>query len=123
MRRGYVVLEAVDGEQALAMVEAESPDLVLMDMSLPGLDGWEATRRIKASPRTQACPVIALTAHAMTGDRAKALEAGCNDYETKPMDFERLCEKIDRLVMAARDEQPESHDDQEPPAKAGEVAD
>jgi CheY-like chemotaxis protein len=94
LKKGYDVVMAVDGEQALEMARAEAPDLILMDISLPGLDGWEATRRLKARPETQAIPIIALTAHAMAGDREKCLEAGCDDYDTKPVEFPRLLEKI-----------------------------
>ena len=97
-RRGYEVLVAVDGEAGVEMATREAPALILMDMSLPGLDGWEATRRIKASPATQAIRVIALTAHAMSGDREKALAAGCDDFDTKPVDFERLLTKIQALL-------------------------
>ena len=93
-RRGFEVLVAVDGEAGVEMATREAPALILMDMSLPGLDGWEATRRIKASPATQGIRVIALTAHAMAGDREKALAAGCDDFDTKPVDFERLLTKI-----------------------------
>ena len=97
-RRGFDVVMAVDGEQGVAMARAEAPDLILMDMSLPVLDGWEATRRLKADPDVRGIPVIALTAHAMSGDREKAVEAGCDDYDTKPIDFPRLLEKIDGLL-------------------------
>ena len=97
-RRGYDVVVAVDGALGLDMVASENPDLILMDMSLPVMDGWEATRRIKASPETQAIPVIALTAHAMTEDRDKALAAGCDDYDTKPVELTRLLEKMERLL-------------------------
>ena len=97
-RAGFTVLVAVDGEQALAMAVAERPDLILMDLSLPVLDGWEATRRLKAAPETKDIPVIALSAHAMVGDREKALAAGCDDYDMKPIDFTRLRAKIDALV-------------------------
>jgi CheY-like chemotaxis protein len=93
-RKGFEVIEAVDGEQALALAGARRPDLVLMDMSLPVLDGWEATRQLKASDDTGAIPVIALTAHAMAGDREKAMGAGCDDFDTKPIDFKRLLSKI-----------------------------
>jgi two-component system cell cycle response regulator DivK len=96
-RKGFTVLVAVDGAQGVAMAESEQPDLILMDLSLPVLDGWEATRRIKASDRTGRIPVIALSAHAMTGDREKALAAGCDDFDTKPVEFARLLEKIERL--------------------------
>jgi two-component system cell cycle response regulator DivK len=97
IKKGYEVVMALDGEQALEMARAEAPDLILMDISLPGLDGWEATRRLKAMPETQAIPIIALTAHAMAGDREKCLEAGCNDYDTKPVEFPRLLGKIQEL--------------------------
>jgi CheY-like chemotaxis protein len=99
-RKGYEVVFAVDGEQGMAMARAEAPDLILMDMSLPVLDGWEATRQLKAAPETQAIPVIALTAHAMAGDREKAVEAGCDDYDIKPIEMPRLLEKIQRLLGA-----------------------
>lgn len=98
IRRGYQVAIAVDGEQGVAMAQSERPDLVVMDLSLPVLDGWEATRRIKAGADTKHLPVIGLTAHAMAGDREKALEAGCDDYDTKPIDFERLIGKIESLL-------------------------
>ena len=97
-RRGYQVVIAVDGQQGVDAALAEPPDLILMDMSLPVLDGWEATRRLKAEARTRAIPVIALTAHAMAGDREKALEAGCDDYDTKPIELPRLLGKIDALL-------------------------
>jgi CheY-like chemotaxis protein len=97
-RRGYEVVVAVDGEQGVAMSRSEVPDLVLMDMSLPILDGWEATRQIKAAPETRQIPVIALTAHAMVGDREKAMAAGCDDYDTKPIEFKRLLDKIEAAL-------------------------
>jgi CheY-like chemotaxis protein len=97
-RRGFEVVVAVDGREGVAAAERESPDLILMDMSLPVTDGWEATRLIRAGATTAGIPVIALTAHAMAGDRDKALEAGCNDYDTKPVELERLLEKIARLL-------------------------
>ena len=100
-RRGYEVAVAVDGEQGLALAQAEPPALILMDMSLPGLDGWEATRRLKSMPETRAIPVIALTAHAMAGDREKAVGAGCDDFDTKPVDLNRLLEKIEALLGRA----------------------
>jgi CheY-like chemotaxis protein len=98
-RRGFEVLIAADGEQGLAMA-TDKPDLILMDMSLPVLDGWEATRRLKAAPDTAGIPVIGLTAHAMATDRDKCLEAGCDDYDTKPVEIERLLGKIERLLGA-----------------------
>jgi two-component system cell cycle response regulator DivK len=98
-RLGFEVVVAADGEQGVAMAETEAPDLILMDLRLPGIDGWETTRRIKAAPATKAIPIIALSAHAMAGDREKALEAGCDDYDTKPVDFPRLLERI-RTVLA-----------------------
>jgi two-component system cell cycle response regulator DivK len=97
-RKGFEVATAVDGSQALEAARAELPDLVLMDMSLPVLDGWEATRQLKADPRTRHVPVIALTAHAMAGDREKALAAGCDEYDTKPVEFARLLGKIQALL-------------------------
>lgn len=97
VRRGYEVVLATDGQEAVDMARAERPDIILMDMSLPGLDGWEATRRIKADSGRESVPVIALTSHAMAGDRERALEAGCDDYDTKPIDLARLLEKIERL--------------------------
>jgi len=97
-RRGYRVAIALDGEQGVSMAGSEAPDLVLMDMSLPVLDGWEAARRLKATPETRAIPIIALTAHAMVGDREKAIEAGCDDYDTKPVEFQRLLEKIETIL-------------------------
>ncbi len=97
-RRGFEVVVAVDGREGVAAAERESPDLILMDMSLPVTDGWEATRLIRAGAATAGIPVIALTAHAMAGDRDKALEAGCNDYDTKPVELERLLAKIARLL-------------------------
>jgi CheY-like chemotaxis protein len=97
-RRGYEVLTAVDGETGLALTRSHVPALVLMDMSLPGIDGWEATRQLKADPATRAIPVIALTAHAMAGDREKSLAAGCDDFDTKPIDLDRLLGKIAALL-------------------------
>ncbi|MGA9756204.1 MAG: response regulator [Desulfobaccales bacterium] len=94
LKKGYELVMAMDGEQAVEMAGTEAPDLILMDISLPGLDGWEATRRLKAMPETQSIPIIALTAHAMAGDREKCLAAGCDDYDTKPVEFKRLLEKI-----------------------------
>ena len=98
IRRGYEVLIAVDGEQGVAMAASEAPALILMDMSLPVLDGWEATRRVKTADATRAIPVIALTAHAMGGDRDKALAAGADDFDTKPIDLERLLAKMEALL-------------------------
>jgi CheY-like chemotaxis protein len=98
MRKGYEVLIAVDGEEGVAMAQSEAPDLILMDMSLPVLDGWEATRRLKAAPETQSIPIIALTAHAMAGDREQALAAGCDDYDSKPIEFQRLLGKIQAFL-------------------------
>ncbi len=102
VRRGYEVAIAVDGEQGVAMAASEAPALILMDMSLPGVDGWEATRQIKAAPATQGIPVIALTAHAMEGDREKALAAGVDDFDTKPVELERLLGKIEAQLGRAR---------------------
>jgi len=96
-RHGYDVITAVDGEQAVALAQSEMPDLILMDLGLPVLDGWEATRRIKAMPETRSIPIIALTAHAMAGDQQKAMRAGADDYDTKPIDFKRLVAKIEAL--------------------------
>ncbi len=97
-RKGYEVLIAVDGETGMKMAASERPDLILMDMSLPKIDGWEATRRIKGLPETASIPVIALTAHVMAGDRDRALEAGCDDYDAKPIEFERLLGKMKVLL-------------------------
>jgi two-component system, cell cycle response regulator DivK len=97
-RRGFEVLIAGDGEQGVTLAAAEKPDLILMDMSLPVLDGWEATRRIKAAPATRRIPIIGLTAHAMATNRDRCLEAGCDDYDTKPVELGRLLEKIERLL-------------------------
>jgi two-component system cell cycle response regulator DivK len=97
-RRGYEMLTACDGVEGVMVGQSEMPDLILMDMSLPVLDGWEATRRLKAAPKTQAIPIIALTAHAMAADRDKALAAGCDDYDSKPIDLKRLLPKIEALL-------------------------
>jgi CheY-like chemotaxis protein len=97
-RKGYEVVIAMDGETGISMAASERPDLILMDMSLPVLDGWEATRRLRGVPETAAIPVIALTSHAMAGDREKAMGAGCDDYDTKPVEFERLLVKIEALL-------------------------
>ncbi len=100
-RKGYEVIMAVDGQQGVTTARAERPDLILMDMSLPVLDGWEATRRLKAAPATRPIPVIALTAHAMVADRERSLAAGCDDFDTKPVEIERLLGKIARLLSPA----------------------
>ena len=97
-RRGYEVVIAVDGQQGVDLAQSSAPDLILMDMSLPIIDGWEATRQLKAMDRMKAVPIIALTAHAMSGDREKALDAGCNDYDTKPIELPRLLGKIEALL-------------------------
>ena len=98
-RKGYNILIAVDGEMGISVARASAPDLILMDMSLPVVDGWEATRRIKADPLLKHIPVIALTAHAMANDRDKALEAGCDDYDTKPIELPRLLAKMETLLL------------------------
>jgi two-component system cell cycle response regulator DivK len=98
LKRGYEVAIAVDGEQGLVMARAESPALILMDMSLPGLDGWEVSRRLKADAQTKDIGIIAITAHAMAGDREKALAAGCDDFDTKPIELTRLLAKIEALL-------------------------
>jgi CheY-like chemotaxis protein len=97
-RKGFTVLTAGDGALGIAAAHASRPDVILMDMSLPVVDGWEATRRLKADPATRRIPIIALTAHAMVSDRFKALEAGCDEYDTKPVEFQRLLTKIDAFV-------------------------
>jgi len=97
-RRGFDVLIAVDGAQGIQVAKTELPDLILMDMSLPVVDGWDATRQLKTDKQTQSIPVIALTAHAMSGDRDKALSAGCDDYDTKPIDLDRLLGKMEQLL-------------------------
>ncbi len=99
-RRGYEVLIAVDGEVGLDMAASDRPDLILMDMSLPVMDGWDATRHLKSQADTKTIPVIALTAHAMESDRQKALDAGCDDYDTKPVELSRLIDKIERLLAS-----------------------
>ena len=101
MRSGYEVIMAVDGARGVAMATSDRPDLILMDMSLPVIDGWEATRQIKATPELRKIPIIALTAHAMATDRDKALEAGCDDYDTKPVELQRLLGKIETLLAQA----------------------
>lgn len=100
-RRGFDVVIAIEGEQGVVMAQTECPDLILMDMSLPILDGWEAARQLKSIPTTQTIPIIALTAHAMAGDREKCLTAGCDDYDTKPVELPRLLEKIHVLLERA----------------------
>jgi CheY-like chemotaxis protein len=98
VRKGHQVIIAADGAQGVSLAQSEHPDLILMDMSLPVLDGWEATRQIKATPETSTVPIIALTAHALAGDREKTIEAGCDEYETKPIDFPRLLKKIESFL-------------------------
>jgi two-component system cell cycle response regulator DivK len=98
-RRGFDIVMAADGKLGVAMAQTEKPDLILMDMNMPELDGWEATRQIRAAAETQGMPVIALTAHAMAGDRDRALEAGCADYHTKPVDFPKLLAQIEALLL------------------------
>jgi two-component system, cell cycle response regulator DivK len=102
MRRGFQVIFAVDGQQGVDLARSERPDIILMDMSLPVMDGWEATRRVKSDDATRSVPVIGLTAHAMAGDREKAIEAGCDDYDTKPVELERLIGKMERLLGAGK---------------------
>jgi two-component system cell cycle response regulator DivK len=102
IRRGFQVVFAMDGQQGVDLARSERPDIILMDMSLPVIDGWEATRRVKADEVTRSVPVIGLTAHAMAGDREKAIEAGCDDYDTKPVELDRLIGKIERLIGAAK---------------------
>lgn len=97
-RRGFEVLIAVDGEAGIRMAESEQPDLILMDMSLPLIDGWDATRQIRINPVTRQIPILALTAHAMDGEREKAIAVGCNDYDTKPVELDRLLKKIEALL-------------------------
>ncbi len=100
-RKGYTIVMALDGQQAVEMAASEAPALILMDMSLPVIDGWEATRRVKANEATKHIPIIALTAHAMQGDEEKSREAGCDDYDTKPVELPRLLEKMERLLGGA----------------------
>jgi CheY-like chemotaxis protein len=102
-RRGFEVVFAADGQQGVDLARSEKPDIILMDMSLPVMDGWEATRRIKADDTMRRIPVIGLTAHAMSGDREKAIEAGCDDYDSKPVEIDRLLGKINRLLNADED--------------------
>lgn len=99
-RKGYEVIIAIDGAEGVTRALSDKPDLILMDMSLPIIDGWTATQQLKANPQSQSIPIIALTAHAMTGDREKALAAGCNDYDTKPIELPRLLGKIENLLKA-----------------------
>jgi two-component system, cell cycle response regulator DivK len=101
-RSGFDVVVAGDGRQGVEMASTEAPDLILMDMSLPVLDGWEATRQIKSTPKTRSIPIIALTAHAMVGDREQALDAGCDDYDVKPIDIDRLVGKIQSQLAKVR---------------------
>src|ERR1041385_6825448 len=101
-RKGYQVVMALDGEQAVALAQSENPALILMDMSLPVLDGWEATRRLKAAAPTKAIPIIALTAHAMASDEQKAREAGCDEFDTKPIELPRLLGKMEALLKTAK---------------------
>ena len=98
VRKKFEVVIAVDGVEGVEMSISEAPNIIIMDMSLPELDGWEATRRIKANPQTKSIPVIAMTAHAMVGDQEKCLQAGCDDYDTKPVEFPRLLDKIKNLI-------------------------
>ena len=104
IRRGFQVVFAMDGQQGVDLARSERPDIILMDMSLPVIDGWQATRRLKADDATRSVPVIGLTAHAMSGDREKAIDAGCDDYDTKPVELDRLIGKIERLLGTAKDE-------------------
>jgi CheY-like chemotaxis protein len=101
-RRGFEVIFAVNGQEGVDLAVSERPDIILMDLSLPVLDGWEATRRVKADDATRSVPIIGLTAHAMSGEREKAIEAGCDDYDTKPVEIERLIGKIERLLGPAK---------------------
>jgi CheY-like chemotaxis protein len=102
IRRGFEVIFAVDGQQGVDLARSQRPDIILMDMSLPVIDGWEATRRVKSEDATRGVPVIGLTAHAMSGDRERAIEAGCDDYDTKPVELDRLIGKIERLLGTAK---------------------
>lgn len=97
-RQGYTIVIAVDGKEGIAMAQSDLPDVILMDLNLPEVDGWEATRRLKAAPETQAIPIMAMTAHAIAGDRERALEAGCDDYHAKPVDFPQLLTQIEALL-------------------------
>ena len=102
IRRGFEVIFAVDGQQGVDLARSQRPDIILMDMSLPVIDGWEATRRVKSDDATRGVPVIGLTAHAMSGDRERAMEAGCDDYDTKPVELDRLIGKIEHLLGTAK---------------------
>jgi two-component system cell cycle response regulator DivK len=102
VRRGFEVVFALNGKEGVELARSEKPDIILMDMSLPIMDGWEATRCVKSDDATRSVPVIGLTAHAMSGDREKAIEAGCDDYDTKPVELDRLIGKIERLLGAAK---------------------
>ncbi len=102
IRRGFEVVFAVNGQEGVELAKSERPDIILMDMSLPVIDGWEATRRVKSDETTRRVPVIGLTAHAMSGDREKAIEAGCDDYDTKPVELERLIGKMEKLLSNGR---------------------
>jgi two-component system, cell cycle response regulator DivK len=102
IRRGFEVVFAVDGKQGVDLARSEKPDIILMDMSLPVMDGWQATRCVKSDEATRSVPVIGLTAHAMSGDREKAIEAGCDDYDTKPVEIDRLIGKMKRLLGVAK---------------------
>src|SRR5580700_3190727 len=102
IRRGFEVVFAVDGQQGVELAKSERPDIILMDMSLPVIDGWEATRRIKSDDAIKSVPVIGLSAHAMAGDREKAIEAGCDDYDSKPVELERLIGKMEKLLGAGK---------------------
>jgi CheY-like chemotaxis protein len=102
IRRGFEVIFAVDGQQGVDLAKSQRPDIILMDMRLPVIDGWEATRRVKSDDATRAVPIIGLTAHAMSGDREKAMEAGCDDYDTKPVELERLIGKMEKLLNAGK---------------------
>jgi CheY-like chemotaxis protein len=105
-RQGYTVVIAVDGKEGITMAQSALPNVILMDLNLPEVDGWEATRRLKAAPETQMIPVIALTAHAIDGDRERAIEAGCDDYHAKPVDFPQLLNQIETLLKKFPEEQP-----------------
>ena len=102
IRRGFQVVFAINGKEGVELARSEKPDIILMDMSLPIMDGWEATRCVKADDQTRNVPVIGLTAHAMVGDREKAIEAGCDDYDTKPVEIDRLISKMERLLGVAK---------------------